>query len=231
MVFLKLFTGVFAILSLFVVARGGSDSPPVAVDDPARILEASVAAVEDVDSFHFTLEHENGSTPMPLNLELVSAEGDVAVPDRLKAEIRAKAASLNVRLDVIGIGEDTWVTNPFSRRWERLPGAALRDIANPAALVEALVASLQDVRIDGRSEVDGVSTYHLKGSLDSGMLAEALPIAEPGHTASVDLYVAEDDSLPRRARIAGRLSNADTENIVRLVDFSRYNEPVTIEAP
>jgi hypothetical protein len=223
-------TALLAMVSLLVLSCGG-DGKPAAANDPAEILKASVAAVEGVQTFHFKLDHENGTTPMPLNLELISAEGDVAVPDRVKAEIRAKASALSVRLDVIGIGEDTWITNPFSRRWERLPGAALRDIANPAALVEALVGSLQDVKLEGRNEIDGASTHHLRGSIDSGKLADALPIAEPGFTASVDLYVAESDSLPRRARISGRLSNNDAENIVRQVDFSRFDEPVKIQAP
>ena len=229
--FNRLSLALVAALFVLAIACGGDDKSTASKDDPAKVLSDAVAAINNVQSFHFKLDHENGSTPMPLNLELVSAEGDVAVPDRIKAEVRAKAISLNVRLDVIGIGENTWITNPFSRRWERLPGAALRDIADPAALAKALVESLRDVRIEGRSEVDGTSNYHLQGNLDSGALAMALPIAEPGYQASVDLYIAESDSLPRRARIGGRLSNADNENVVRVVEFTRYNESVTIVAP
>ena len=220
------------LVATFVLVLGcGGDDKSSSSNDPSEILSASVAAVQDLDSFHFKLDHENGSTPMPLSLELTSAEGDIVVPDRLKAEIRAKASALNIRLDVIGIGEETWITNPFSRRWERLPGAALREIANPAALVGVLVEALQDVQLAGMTEVDGTSTYHLRGTIDSGALADALPIASPGHTAAVELYVAESDSLPRRARISGPLSNGEPEDIVRQVDFSRFNEPVTIQAP
>jgi hypothetical protein len=210
---------VFLAFVAVVLACGGGDNDNASGDDPQAILNSSVAAVGNVDSFHFRLDHENGSTPMPLSLDLTSAEGDIVVPDRLKAELRAKAVALNIRLDVIAIGNDTWITNPFSRRWERLPGAALTDIANPAALVSTLVEGLQDVQLA------------LQGSMDSAALAEALPIAQPGYSPAVDLYIGQSDSLPRRARISGPLSSGEADNIVRQVDFSRFNEPVTIQAP
>jgi hypothetical protein len=221
---------VFLAVVALVLACGG-DNDNAAGNDPQAILNSSVAAVGNVDSFHFRLDHENGSTPMPLSLDLTSAEGDIVVPDRLKAELRAKAVALNIRLDVIAIGDDTWITNPFSRRWERLPGAALTDIANPAALVSSLVKGLQGVQLAGTTDINGASTYHLQGTMDSTALAEALPIAQPGYSPSVDLYIGQSDSLPRRARISGPLSSGEADNIVRQVDFSRFNEPVTIQAP
>ena len=229
----KLVPGVLLVAAAFLVIACGGDKKEAASDDPAAILRSSVEAVQQVNSFHFKLDHENGSTPIPLGIpvELTSAEGDIQVPDRVKAELRAKAAALNMRVDVIGIGNDTWITNPFSRRWERLPGAALSEIANPAALVSTLVGTLKDVQLVGKTEMGGTSTYQLKGSIDSATLAAALPVAELGYAPSVDLYIAESDFLPRRARISGPLTKGEPENIVRQVDFSRFNEAVSIQAP
>ena len=71
---------------------------------------------------------------MPLNLELVSAEGDVVVPDKLAADVKSEGARrINVSVKVIGIGDKTWVTNPFTRNWQSLPGATLKDIADPGS--------------------------------------------------------------------------------------------------
>jgi hypothetical protein len=217
------------LLPLLVACSGGNDAPENL--DPAKVLASAVSAIGDVQTFHFQLTHENGTTPMPLNLQLSSAEGDVAVPDKLTAKVRAKASNLNVDVEVIGIGNQTWVTNPFTRRWQTLPGATIKDIADPAALAETLVQQVKNARIESQDEVLGAASYHLTGTIDSAAIASALPIAEPGHNAKVDIWIGTQDALPRRARITGRLTAGEPENIVRQVDFSSYDAGVSITPP
>ena len=219
------------LIALAIACGGGDSDPPKDAPDATVVLAAATAAVEKLSSFHFRLTHENGSTPMPLNLELVSAEGDVAVPDRLKAQVRAKATSINVNLDVIGIGDRTWVTNPFSRRWQELPGANINQIADPARLVNTLLGNLQEAAVAGEGQVDGVKSYKVTGSIDSGVIEEALSAAEPGLPVAVELWIGVDDSLPRRARLTGRLAAPEPENIVRQVEISRFNARVDIAPP
>jgi hypothetical protein len=225
----KLIFPLTTLLTLAVLACGGDDKS--SDEDPAALLARSVKAVQDVTSFHFKLDHENGATPMPLGLELTSAEGDVAVPDRLKAEVRARAAAVSVTLQVVAIADKTWVTNPFNRRWQELPGASLSDIADPASLMTVLVQNLQDVRVTGEIEIDGERGYRLQGTLDSGVLRVALPNAREGQTVNVDLWLNAADALPRRARLEGPLAAGENEDIVREVQFSRFNAGVEITAP
>ena len=139
--------------------------------DAAQLLQRATAATQAVKSFHFKLSHENGATPMPLNLQLTSAEGDVVVPDRLQADIRAKASSLSASLKVVSIGDRTWITNPFSRRWQLLPNASLRDIADPARLVTSLLSGLSEPAFVGQDEVEGTKTHHLTATVDAAALA------------------------------------------------------------
>src|SRR5690606_17983505 len=97
------------------VASGADGS---GAGDAEQLLQESLAAAEAVSSFHFVLTHENGTTPLPLNLELESAEGDILVPASMRAEADAEALGVNVSVDVIGIDDRTWVTNPFTRDWQ-----------------------------------------------------------------------------------------------------------------
>jgi hypothetical protein len=221
-------------LVALALACGDGDDPEVPPEqgpDATAILNRSAAAVDKLTSFHFRLTHENGTTPMPLNLQLVSAEGDVAVPDRLQAEVRARAASVSVNLDVIGIADDTWVTNPFSRRWQELPGANINQIADPTRLVTTLLANLKEPAIAGQNEIDGTKSFKITGRIDSGVIEEALSAAEPGLPVSVELWIGIVDSLPRRARLTGRLAAPEPEDIVRQVDISRFNARVDIQPP
>jgi hypothetical protein len=168
---------------------------------------------------------------MPLNLQLVSAEGDVIVPDRLKAEIDARAASVSVGLDVVAIDNQTWVTNPFTRRWQTLPGATLQDVADPAALISSLLESMQNPEQVGQAELDNVPVVRITGTVDSAVLSAALPIAQPGFSVNTEVWIGVTDSLPRRARIHGPLAGGEPENIVRQVDLTSFNQRLEIVPP
>ncbi len=191
-----------------------------------------MARVDALKTFHFRLEHENGTSPIPLGLDLETAEGDVVVPDRMSAEIEAKANGAVVQVKVIGVGDKGWITNPFSRKWQALPeGTNIKDVFDPAAGVKAVVGALTNAKVVKEEKVAGVSTYLVEGEVDSGVLEAAAPVAEPGLTVAVKAWVGVDDSLPRRIRLEGPFAPGEPDNIVRKLDLSRFDEPLTIEPP
>ena len=215
-----------------VACSGGSDSKPSS-DAPgaADLLNKSGAATKAAKSFHFNFTQENGTLPMPLSFRLVSAEGDYAAPDRIKAGVKAKAASANVSVDVIGVGERTWITNPFTRKWQSLPDTTVADIADPSAIVGALLKGLKDPKLVGEQDVDGVKTYRVSGTIDSTVLRSAFSTVEAGYTNKVDLWLGANDSLPRRARIAGQLYKDDPSNVARQVELTKFGTTVDIKSP
>lgn len=217
-------------LAFILVACGGSEEalPELTADE---VLSRSVTAVGELRSFHFRLSHENGSTRIPLNLELESAEGDVVLPDRLAATIEADAGPISVSVNVISIGERTWITNPFTRRWQLLPGVSARDIADPGRLVVTLVKALREVRQGGQEKIDGRTAYRLTGVLDSAAIGQAFGSAESGFEVAIELWVDAADFLPRRARLTGRLSDGEPANIVRQIELSKFNASVDIRPP
>ena len=196
-----------------------------------EVLEQSAERIGDVESFHFVLTHENGTTPLPLNLALESAEGDIVVPDRMQAEADAEALGIDVTVEVIGIEGRTWVTNPFTRQWQELADTNIRDFADPAALVSGILPAIQNPELEDGGSMDGVETHRINGTVDSASIQDALGIAEPGHEARVEAWIGKDDQLPRRVRLLGPLSDADNSEVVRQVDISRYDEPVEIMPP
>jgi lipoprotein LprA len=208
---------------------GGTDTGGLSAEE---VVAQSAARFEELESFHFKLEHENGTTEIPLNLGLETAEGDVVLPDRLAANIDADAGPVGVSVKVVAIGDMTWITNPFTRQYQRLPGnTSLRDIADPAALVAAVGRSLRDPRIEGTESVGGVDCYRIKGTIQTDDLEEALSLADSGRTLEVDAWIGRDDLLLRRARLSGALVPDEDEDIVREITLSNFDAPVTIEAP
>jgi hypothetical protein len=222
-------------LALAAACGGGGEKAaptPVKLPSADEILPKVVERIATLKSFHFRLEHENGLSPMPLDLKLKTAEGDIQVPDRMDAKLEAEAGGALLRVEVIGIGEQGWMTNPFSHQWQPLPeGTTISAIFDPAAGIQAVASSLQDVRVTGMEQVGGANTYLLEGHVDSGVLKAAAPIAEPGLTVNVKIWVGVDDYTIRQVRLEGPFAPGEPENIVRILSLSKFDEPVSIEPP
>ncbi len=217
--------------SLLLLSCGSGDGKSSEDFDAQSVLNQAAERMRSAKTFHFKLTHENGTTRMPLNLELVSADGDVAVPDRLKADVEGKALGSKINVQIVGIGDKTWITNPFSRQWQQLPGVAVREVADPAALVAAVATRMTDVRGHGREKVGGVDSYVIQGRVDSGVLRSAIGSAREGLSVDVHVWVGVDDKLPRRVRIEGPLSSSEGKSIVRVLELSKYDAAVDIRAP
>jgi hypothetical protein len=212
---------------------GGKKEPTSGPLPPAAdVLAGAVQRAATMKTFHFRLEHENGASPIPLGLGLETAEGNVIVPDRLWAKLEAKAGTQPVRVEVIGIGDEGWITNPFNRQWQPLPsGTTIKDVFDPTQGIDAVANSLENAEVIAEESVGGVVTYHVEGTIDSAKLEAAAPIAEPGFTVKVKVWIGKDDPLIRRIRLEGPIASGEPENIVRKLDISKFDEPVTIEPP
>jgi lipoprotein LprG len=222
------------LVALILSGCGGSDksAAPSGAPSVTDVMTRAAAAARAAKAFHFSLSQTNGSLPMPLNLRLISADGDYVAPDKIKAAVKAKASSVNLAVDLIAVGDKTWITNPFTRRWTSLPGVTVADIADPPAIVTSILDGLRDPKLAGQEDVDGVKTYRITGTMDSGALVQAFgDAAKPGNKVAIEVWVGVDDNLPRRARLTGKLSNDDADNVVRQVDLSKFGSTVDIKPP
>jgi len=191
-----------------------------------------VEAFEALETFHFSLTHENGTSPIPNGLQLVSADGDVVVPDRMRAEVEAKVSNQTVRVEIIGVGDEGWMTNPFNRQWQPLPsGTTIKDIFDPAQGVKAIIGSLQNAQVTGEEKVGGAQTWHVEGTVQSDVLAIAVPISRPGLTVGIEAWIEVDGSLIRQVYLKGPIAPGEAENIVRKLALSDFGEQITITPP
>lgn len=200
--------------------------------DAEQVVRDAAERLEGVQSFHFLLTHQEGGTRIIQDLLMTRAEGDVARPDRLRADVEAEAAGQKLRLSVIGVDERTWITNPFNpSQWQPLEGTDVRDVLDLAAVPEVMRA-VQDVEAAGTERVNGTECYRVRAQVDSGALAAVVPrAASPGQTVTVELWVGRDDALVRRLVVRGPLNPDEDERIERRLDLSGFDQPVTIQPP
>jgi lipoprotein LprG len=230
--FVATFAGLVAIVYVACGGGGGTSTPSGTTPPASSVLPAAIQAFDSLQTFHFTLTHENGTTPIPNGLQLVSADGDVVVPDRMHAAIEAKVGNQTVKVGVIGVGNEGWMTNPFNRQWQPLPsGTTIKDIFDPTQGIKAIVGSLQNAQVVGQEKVGGVQTWRVKGTIQSDVLASAVPVSRPGFTVGIEAWIGVDDSLIRQVYLEGPIMPGEADNIIRKLTLSDFGEQITITPP
>ena len=240
-----LLRGLFAplVLIALAVASGGCGSDgEKAVDDgesplPDAAMLTSEAAdrMEALTSFHFVVSHEEGTTPITAGLQMERAEGDSKTPDRLTADVDALVPQLgNAEIDVkvVWVGETARMTNPFDRtRWMDVPGDALQGLFDPGAGTVAALRAATGHAIAGEETVGGVPCWLVTAIVDGEALKAFADVAEAGYTVSLTLWLGKEDTLVHRVRLDGAMGADDTPGVIRLIDLTRFDEPVEIELP
>ena len=234
-------------LALLVVvgALGGLDSRGVVAlqdDEAAAVLDDAVQTMAGVTSFHFNLTTPRGESLFMENLELAGLEGDVQRPDQFRAEVTAKASIIEVTVKVVGIGTTLWVTDPMATEETfvelDLNDAAtddappLADLLNPDRLLLAAVDQIEEPSVIGMVDIDGVATTRIDGIVDLSEVQAGTPV--PGLQLNTPFPISiwvDADGFVRRLELDGPLTDAESRNVIRRLDLTAYNDPVTIEPP
>jgi hypothetical protein len=238
--------GLALILSLLVgaVACGGDDkkdttptagsgsgqATPPPRPDPKTLVNEAADKLEQAKSFHFVLEHEKGSTPIVLMMQMTRAEGDVVRPDRLRADVDAQFAGQKLKVRLVSIGDSAKITSPLNpNRFQDLPaGTRVSDIFDPAAGGSAALRNAKDPQITGDETLDGKKVWKVQGDVDAGTLTALTALAEPGNIVKGTAWITQDTHEVYRIRLEGPLGAEDTREVIRVLTITRYNENIEI---
>ena len=215
-------------LAFLGAACGGGSEPK---QSAAEIVARAATATGAEKRFHFVFDEQNGPKSTS-GIHLVFAEGDIAVPDRVKADVSGTLAGVPLRTRLVVAGGKYYITDPFTGKWREV-SIDLNPVAffDPAKGVLAVIKAASQLELVGSEEVDGVDAYHLQGKTTVGSITPLL--GNPPGTRLVDLELWIDKETDRlvRLRLSGKVEDGDPENAVRTIDLSRFGVVVPIAAP
>jgi hypothetical protein len=208
-------------------ACGGDDGGP----SPSELIAQSAERTGEIQSFHFTLDVQNVPTAAA-GLQLTAAEGDVVVPDRASADVSGSFAGLPITTQVIAVGEDVWLKNPLTDGWQKIDVSTTPvALLSPSQGVLAVMGGITDVVEEGREEVDGTTLVQVSGRVDAADVAPLVAVTPGEGTVEAALWIGADDLLLRRIEVRGAVADGEPESALRIVDLSRFDEPVAVEPP
>ena len=180
-------------------------------------------------SYHFNLKAVNIGANA--TLPITSADGDIKVPDRLKATANALFGGNNVQVEIIAIGNQQYV-NLFGA-WQTTTGLLdPRTLSDPQTGVAAILGHIQNPGTPTDSSVGGRSCWNIQGKLDPTYLSGITGGGAPaGQLDDVSACIGKSDNLPYQIVITGVATTGDTTKTVRTFTLSNFGEQIDIEAP
>src|SRR5690606_13295078 len=141
-----------------LLACGGSDEEPTPTPSPQGLIDAATNRFNELDTAHYTLTID-GDVYLDAQgmLALRGAEGDLQRPDRATAKADIGFAGTTLSVNVVALGQEQYMTNFLTGRWERAP----EDLDyNPAVVFDSergipgVLRETRDVTLVGEESLD-----------------------------------------------------------------------------
>jgi LppX_LprAFG lipoprotein len=186
-----------------------------------------------VSAFHVVLKTDNPGPASSTTVEILTADGDIVMPDKIKAQASVVLSGQAVTINLISIGSKQFITDPITGQWRVVNGLLdPRILTDPHTGILSLVGKVQHLTQPADDSVNGVPCWRVTGLLDAKELAFFTGGGVPAGTMlQTSACIGKADSLPYELKVTGEAAVGDTANTVRTFTISNYNENVTITAP
>jgi hypothetical protein len=223
-----------------------------ATTDADDLLLRAAFQMEDVTSYRFELELENGQIEVvPEVFKIDGLAGDVVRPDSFRADTHIEVVFVDVRVEIVSIDDTTWVTNPLilagsDNDLVRVGDLDLGDGFDPADAVNPDRIALPFLRLIeqpvaiGPETVDGVDTMEIEGMIGQdgidqlgdliGDAAISDAIADNLTMLPVSVWIDGEDHV-RRLEIRGQIFDRESSQLLRRFTFRDFDTLITIERP
>jgi hypothetical protein len=219
--------GLVAFVLVLTACGGSTNSTP----DAHTLITQAQAAVQKVTAYHFNLTVDNPGTGGILVIK--TADGDVLVPDKLKANANVLVLGNVVQVKLISIANKQYITDPITNTWQHTTGLLdPRTLSDSKTGVAAILGNIQNPSTPTDSSVDGTPCWSIDGTLDAKYLAVITGGGAPaGSMVKVTTCIGKADNLPYLIRMSGVAAQGDSDKTVRNFKLSKFGESLTITAP
>ena|GEM_PF-574299 len=212
-------------------AASPSDPHAQAIVDKAR------TRFDQVNTLHFTVGIEGDVfLDKQRTQKLKSADGDLIRPDKVSLTAKAQVGPINAQLKFIQIGDNAFLTNILTGKWEKAPSGFAYDprvVFDPDRGVSAILAKVQGWQSAGSEKINGADTQHVRAPVPTAIVNDLVSSSLRGDTVDVDLYIEPKNNDVVRLILTERPDAvaAGTTAARWTLDLSKQNDSITINAP
>ncbi len=222
-----------AIVTLVLAGCAPPPTPtPETVVDPRDVLLRAVDRVRALKTSEFTLEHREGATVLLPGIEMNQVSGVADIPDKYRFTVEAEAFNTFVKISVVVIEDQAYMTNFLTGQWEEISMDILPlNFADLGRTLADIIQAVDEPALVGADRFDGNDVYVIEGRVRSDDLATLVPNAAPGFTVELELWVERSEALLLQVVISGQLFDTDALTTVRVLTLDNIDIPVEIVRP
>jgi hypothetical protein len=214
----------------------GTPMPP---SDPKAqaVVDKARTRLDQVNTLHFTVTIDGDLFIDALKTQRVkSAEGDLVRPDKVSASAKVAAGPVNATVKFIQIGDDVYMTNILTGKWEKAPGGLGYDprvVFDKENGVTAILGKVSGWQFVDTTKVNGADTQHVRGPVPVQSVNALVAGSLRGDTIDVDLYVEGKNNDIVRLVLAEQPAAVAPGTVAArwTLDLSKQNDNITISAP
>ncbi len=137
-----------------------------------QLLTALQKNFRNVNSFHVVMNVQNPGPVRQGQVQIRTANGDIVMPDKVKAQATIILSGQAVTVNLISIGSNQFITDPITGQWRVIKGVLdPRTLTNPDTGILSLINKVQNVSDPVSDTVNGVPCWRVKGQLNAKYLA------------------------------------------------------------
>jgi len=215
---------------------GQSIGPP---SDPQSqaIVDKAKARFDQVNTLHFIVGIEGDVYLDKLRAQkLKAAEGDLVRPDKVSLTAKAQIGPINAQLKFIQIGDNAFLTNILTGKWEKAPSGFAYDpriVFDQDRGVAAILSKVRGWQPVGSEKINSADTQHVRASVPVETVNDLVSASLRGDTIDVDLFIEPKNNDVVRLILTERPDavTAGTTAARWTLDLSKQNGNITIDAP
>lgn len=219
--------------TLIVAQNAGPPSDP----QSQAIVDKAKARFDQVNALHFTVGIEGDVFLDQLRTEkLKSAEGDLVRPDKVSLTAKAQVGPVNAQLKFIQIGDNAYLTNILTGKWENAPSGFAYDpriVFDQNRGVAAILTQVKGWQPAPSEKIAGADTQHVRAPVPTATVNDLVGSSLRGETVDVDLYIEPKNNDLVRIVLAERPDAVTPGTLAArwTLDLTKQNDNITINAP
>jgi len=208
-----------------------SDPQAQAVVDKAR------TRFDQVNALHFTVGIDGDVYLDQYHAQkLKSADGDLLRPDKVSLTAKAQVGPINAQLKFIQIGDNAFLTNILTGKWEKAPSGFAYDpriVFDRDRGVTAILSNVRGWQPAAAMKINGSDTQHVLASVPTATVNDLVSSSLRGDTVDVDLYIEPKNNDVVRMVLGERPDAVAVGTVAArwTLDLSKQNENIKINAP
>ena len=186
-----------------------------------------------VASFHVLMQVQNPGAADGSQIQIRGANGDVVMPDKIKAQASVILSGQSVDVNLVSVGSQQVITDPLTGQWRVIKGVLdPRTLTNPDTGIISLISKVKNLSQPMDDSVNKAPCWRINGQLDAKYLAFLTGNGAPaGSMLQTTACIGKSDALPYRITVVGIAGAGDTAQTTRIFDLSNYNENIIITMP